>query len=338
MHDLPDPHSAPIAQLTRRGPHPVGVTTLELPDPEHAGRRLPTDVWYPARSPGELEADHPFGRPHAAHVDAPPAEGPRPLVAFSHGSSGLRRQSTFLTTHLASWGCVVVAPDHTGNTFFEMLKIESEDERRRVHLESCRNRPRDLDNAIDAVLAGGHWPAVDPARIGALGHSFGGWTVCKMPARGRVRAVCGLAPASEPFVGRKAFEPGELPFRGAQPVLLVAGIEDVLVDLETSVRPLFDRMAGPRALVGLRDADHFHFCDGIELLHGMHWQSPRPDQPRPTRPFGEVLDEERSHRSLCAVVTRFLLANLAPDPTPGLDDLSDEALAAVDPALQRVDR
>ena len=66
----------------------------------------------------------------AALRDAAPADlSPCPLVVFSHGNSGLRRQSTFLTTHLASWGFVVAAPDHTGNTFEEMMQLESQEER-----------------------------------------------------------------------------------------------------------------------------------------------------------------------------------------------------------------
>lgn len=341
LPDRPDRTESPgalrLGALAARGPHPVGVATVELPDPEVPGRTLVTDVWYPASAPRGVAAEHPFGRPHDASPDAPPVSSdPLPLVAFSHGNSGLRRQSTFLTTHLASWGVVVVAPDHAGNTFFEMLSITTEDERQRVHFEARRNRPRDLDTAIDAVLSGGPWPAVDPERIGAMGHSYGGWTALKMPARGRVRAVCGLAPASEPFVGRKAFAADELPFTGAVPVLIVAGLDDVLVDLETSVLPLYARMAEPRALMGLRDADHFHFCDGIELLHGMHERTDRPKQPRPARPFAELLDEARTHRSLSALVARFFLSALHPGSAAGSHPLAGEPLESLDPALVRM--
>lgn len=334
--------------LTRhaaRGPHPVGVRTLEVPDPGDPARRLPVDVWYPT-APGLAGRDlagtapHPFQQPHHALPDAPPVPGRHPLLGFSHGNSGLRRQSTFLTTHLASHGFVVAAPDHVGNTFAEMLRLD-EEARRRVHFEARRSRPRDLVATLDAVLGDAQLAGcVDPGRVGVFGHSYGGYTALKMARRDpRVRAVCGLAPASEPFVGRKAFEPGELPLDRGVPSLLVAAMDDVLVDLETSVHPLFERLAAPRALVGVADSDHFHFCDGIPLLHGMHEQNLRPQQPRPARPLAELVPEGRMHRLVRGVVTAWFGAALATGG-PGADPgklLSQAALCALDPALCRLD-
>jgi dienelactone hydrolase len=269
-------------------------------------------VWYPAdaRHAGEDEgASHPFGQPHRAALDARPAEGEFPLLVFSHGNSGLRRQSTFLTTWLASHGHVIAAPDHVGNTFFEMLDLDDE-RRKAVHLDLREWRPRDLCASIDAALK---LPGVDAARVGAIGHSFGGWTALKMPALdARVRAVCGMAPASEPFVGRKAFAPGELPFD--PPVLLIAGRDDVLVDLETSVRPLYARLGSAARLVVIDGLDHFHFCDGIPLLHQSHYDNPRENQPRPTRPLGELLGQEPTHALLCSLVGAFFEAAFGDAP------------------------
>lgn len=325
-----------LVDHARRGPHAVGVVSLSVgsPGPEDPERELATEIWYPAADPHSgTPAEHPLKRPHAARQGAAPAEGIHPLVIFSHGNSGLRHQSTFLTTHLASWGFVVAAPDHTGNTFFEMIQIRSEAERQRVHFEARHNRPADLSAVVARAVSGDpRWAAVDPARIGVAGHSYGGWTALKLPGRDtRVRAVCGLAPASEPFVGRKAFEPGELPFGGDVATLLIAGVDDVLVDLETSVRPLFGRLSAPRALVGIERADHFHFCDGVELLHGMHVANPRPNQPRPTRPYDRQLPEERMHRLLQASVTHFFSSILG---EVGEASLDAEVLRAVDPALR----
>jgi predicted dienelactone hydrolase len=351
MRAVPSPPPPSLLAFAERGPHPVGVLTLDVPDPADPGRRLPTDVWFPADAgalpadPAAPRASHPFGRPHDAFEGAAPARGRFPLVAFSHGNSGLRRQSTFLTTHLASHGFVVAAPDHAGNTFPEMLGL-SEEQRKEVHLLVRARRPSDLRAAVDAVLAiaddtgGQRLPALDATRIGSLGHSFGGWTALKLPRLDpRVRAVCGLAPASEPFVGRKAFEPDELPLSPGIPALLVAAAEDVLVDIDTSVRPLFARLAAPRALVVVDRSDHFHFCDGIALLHGMHVANPRARATRPTLPADALLDEARMHRAVRAAVTAFFAAALAAgadarDASP-LGVLAPDALAALDPALRR---
>lgn len=339
---LPGPFRPALHEQAERGPHPVGVRQLELPDAGNPGRRLPTSVWYPAEPEGFdalAVAEHPIGAPHEARADAAPGrlEASCGAIVFSHGNSGFGRQSTFLTTHLASWGFVVAAPDHTGNTFFEMLHVEDEDERIRIHKEARRNRPADLGTVIASLLAGGPWPAVDPGRIGALGHSYGGWTALKMPRRDpRVRAVCGLAPASEPFVGRRAFEEDELPL--PCPSLIVPALDDVLVDVDESVRPLHRRL-GESLLVGIRDADHFHFCDHLALIHGMHErQGPRPRQTRPTRPYAELIDEARAHRLIRGLVTGFFAAALAPRPGEATGDrLSPTALRALDPALVRLD-
>jgi predicted dienelactone hydrolase len=312
----------------------VVSVSVRSPGSEAPDRQLATEIWYPAADPDSgSPATHPLKRPHAARENARPTEGARPLVIFSHGNSGLRHQSTFLTTHLASWGFVVAAPDHTGNTFFEMIQVRSEDERKRVHFEARRNRPSDLSAVIECATSGDpRWTAIETTRIGVVGHSYGGWTALKMPGRDpRVRAVCGLAPASEPFVGRKAFEPDELPFGSDVATLLVAGIDDVLVDLETSVRPLFERLGAPRALVGIERADHFHFCDGIELLHGLHLNNRRPNQPRPTKPYADQLAEDRMHRVVQASVTHFLRSSLCGSREAALDA---KELQAVDPALQ----
>lgn len=311
------------------------MRTALLPDPRDPERTLPTDLWYPAvPETGDESAEHPFGQTHAAALDATPIGEARPLVVFSHGNSGLRRQSTFLTTHLASWGIAVVAPDHSGNTFLEMARIRDEDERIAAHRASRARRPHDALAALDAALAGalGSVP-LDATRIAALGHSFGGWTATKLPRLDeRIAAVCLLAPASEPFVGHRAYEPGELPFGRPIPTLVMPAVDDVLVDLATSVRPLAERLAGPKAIVGVEGADHFHFCDGIERLHSVHVATTRSNQVQPTKPYDRCLPEARCHRAVRGLVTWFLARNFAGDEH-ALTRLDASALAALDRSL-----
>ena len=129
----------PRPRPTRRpGPYAVGYTTLHLA----GGRRVV--VWYPAQPGGELRATRRrrstsrHAEPGAAEAD--PARRPRalqgqrvrgragrattggyPLVIFSHGFAGYPEQSVSLTTHLASWGFVVAAPDHVERSLDGLL-------------------------------------------------------------------------------------------------------------------------------------------------------------------------------------------------------------------------
>lgn len=318
----------------RSGGFPVGVAQTVVVRVDEPERRLPTEIWYPARPPADGEperlrpAPHPLGLPHDAVPDLEPIAGPCPLIVFSHGNSGYRQQSTFLMTRLARAGFVVAAPDHVGNTFSEMLALEGDEARRAVHREIRRQRPGDLHAVVRALLdppaIGGaesgrpfasdrpRLPALDPARVGSAGHSFGGWTALKLPAlEPRVRAVCSLAPVSEPFVGSRAFAPGELPLPERVAALVIGARDDVLVDLETSLLPLFERLGPGASLEVLDDTDHFHFCDGIELLHRMHQNAPRPGQLRPTRPLEELRGERETQTLLADRIEAFFLSTLS---------------------------
>ena len=82
----------------------------------------------------------------------------------------------------------------------------------------------------------------------------------------------------------------------------------------------------------VKGADHYHFCDGVELLHSLHEGRNDPRQSNPARPYGDLLPEAASHRALCGLTTAFLCAFFAgeKDPTAGLTEL---ALAELEPSL-----
>src|SRR5262249_33919135 len=134
------------------------------------------------------------------------------LVLFSHTSLGHRRQSTFLTTHLASHGYVVAAVDHTGNTFAEFAKRSGagplSPEAREAHLARIiADRVPDLRFLLDQMLGGaaGEVSArIDDRRIGLVGWSFGGWAVlAALEVDARFGCVVALAPggSSNPLPG-----------------------------------------------------------------------------------------------------------------------------------------
>src|SRR5262249_3350936 len=125
------------------GPYAVGFTRRTYTKPsETTGqpRALDTAIWYPA-VPGT-------GSPDGALLrDAQMARRRSPLVLFSHGSGGLPGPSPFLTETLASWGFVVAAPPHPGNTTFELSTCEAD------AADSFANRVADVRFVIDSLLA-----------------------------------------------------------------------------------------------------------------------------------------------------------------------------------------
>ena len=104
------------------GPYDVGVTTITIN--EDTDRPLTLEVWFPVDDPADAPLNQYtlipgvyYESPTAvAGAELVAAEGPFPLVVYSHGSGGLRYIASYYTEAIASYGYIVAAPDHTGNT------------------------------------------------------------------------------------------------------------------------------------------------------------------------------------------------------------------------------
>ena len=155
-------------------PFAAGVTSLSLTDPGR-GRVYPAELFYPAPA-GTTESLELYKVvfPVRAARDAPLSRSPHPngkfpLVLVSHGSGGTRHDLAWMATRLAREGYLAIAIEHVGNSFgtfepFWTLRVWE--------------RPRDQSAALDAMLAHPRFgPVVDTDRIGAIGHSLGGYTV-----------------------------------------------------------------------------------------------------------------------------------------------------------------
>lgn len=130
-----------------------------------------------------------------------------PLVLFSHSSGGDRRSATYLCSHLASHGYVAAAIDHSERVATELAPAEDETAGERTARVAAviASRVPDVRFLIDYVLGTGL--NVDPARIGLVGHSFGGWTVLAVPEEdSRVGSVVAMGPG-----GSSRPRPGILP-------------------------------------------------------------------------------------------------------------------------------
>lgn len=261
--------STPAAGLStapdpaRPGPYPVGVTRIELRD-EGRDRTLLTEVWYPAGESARGAAPAPAASylppdlafladdatiPLVAVRDVPlAADGPYPLIAFSHGSGGIRFQNSFQCEHLASHGYVVVAPDHQGNTFFDGSGSTAE-------LQEAR--PQDVLYLLDEFSRftdePGHrfegWVDLDRG-FGITGHSFGAFTSLAAASQdSRIVAALPMAlggPVSDTY---------------AAATLLMLATVDVTIGPagNDGVRAAFDAIPGPRFLAELVDAGHYSF-------------------------------------------------------------------------------
>jgi predicted dienelactone hydrolase len=251
------------ADPSQPGPWVAGVCTVQLVDPSR-DRTLDIEVWYPV-DPGAVD-----GTPNlytlvglgevasSAWRDATPSTTHRwPVVLFSHGFGGVRFQSPFLTEHLATHGFVVAAPDHPGNRLIDFAMLGSDE----AVAQSAIDRPLDLAFVLDRLVAGESCAAVDidPDRVGATGHSFGGWTALQVGlADARVGAMFPLAPG---------FKNGATPDFVAElqrPVLFLGGSADTTTPFDSDQQGPWGIAAPPKYLARIEGAGHLDFsnlCD-----------------------------------------------------------------------------
>jgi len=143
---------AGLRTLVVPGAEPVTVA-LYYPTPAVA-RTQPMGPWRPMVTPG-------------APVAATPLKG---LVLLSHGTGGHELGHHNLATRLAADGYLVAAPRHPGDNWEDRSMITSG--------RYFSERPRQVSRVLDALLAHPEWgPRIPAGRIGAVGHSAGGYTV-----------------------------------------------------------------------------------------------------------------------------------------------------------------
>jgi predicted dienelactone hydrolase len=256
-----------IAQPQADGP--LTTRTIEfadLADPARAGRRVPIKVHVPQWS------------------------GPFPVVVVSHGGGGNWDANHAQARHLASHGYVVLALEHPasnserlrqGMRFGANLKAMTHD------AAEVLGRPGDVAFALDQAQAWNQSHAelkgvFDMARVAALGHSFGAYTVLAVcgarpaldwlqprvePGRGlgpdlsdtRVKACVALSPQGpgEPYFLETSFATIN------RPVLGISGSRDEQQGTTPANRRRFFELepVGAKVFIWLTAADHPAFSD-----------------------------------------------------------------------------
>ena len=339
---LPD-YLAPNVDGT--GPYRVGFRVLEatytptVGAHEFAPRTLRVAVWYPATKPNGNPATYTLGitRSTVYSEAVPRGDAPMPVMVFSHGNLGFAESAFFLTEHFASHGWLVLAPDHTGNTY-----ADSGDA---VTATTFLTRPLDVSATLDLVYA---LPDGDPLKgrasqdVIVAGHSFGGYTsiaiggatyamdaleaecdgggtsnFCKeLDAAhreafrtglrdARFKAILPMAPGASFAFG--AAGPGDV----AVPVLLSTGGRDNqnsdLDDGDPYWLALPDRNGVAR--LRLPDAGHMTFSSSCEAIGSIAEGDGCEGAP--------FIDPLEAHRIITTFSTAFVRAHLFADP-PGI--------------------
>lgn len=269
-------HLGPTS-FTDPGPFAAGVTTLSL---NKDGPLV--EVWYPATSAsvkGHARASYNVAEwlPPAiralipahftgatyqtdAYRDVSVASGRFPLVVFSHGYSGFRDQSTFLTTRLASWGFVVAAADLPDNDLTAVLSGKSNKSDTADIAEQQQVITLMGNEAQGSGRFQGH---IDMSRIAAVGHSLGGaLSEALAAADPRVTTFVGLAGATVGSFGQTTSgAASEVPDK---PGMLMGGTADQVVS-PIGIVKAFLAMKSPKRLVTLHNFGHLVFADICEI-------------------------------------------------------------------------
>ncbi|MHC2437262.1 alpha/beta hydrolase family protein [Bradyrhizobium sp. USDA 4451] len=138
---------------------------------------LRVTIWYPAVADAREQPQWigpriiPLVSTGSAAPDAAPAAGPRrALILLSHGFGGSASTLAWFGAALAAHGFIAVAVNHPGNNGSEPTTVDG--------YTLTWLRAVDLSAVIDAMRADSVFgDRIDPARIGAAGHSYGGYTV-----------------------------------------------------------------------------------------------------------------------------------------------------------------
>jgi predicted dienelactone hydrolase len=168
------------------------------------------------------------------------ADGPVPLVVFSHGIGGSRRGYSYLGSHFAANGVASLHVQHVGsdralwvgNPFSLVSRLHDAAQER-----EAINRVLDLRFALDQLLAGEEGRRIDRAQIVVAGHSYGANTAllaagARVERDGRVldlqdaRYRAAILISAPPFYGES--DPAPILRHVTVPTLHITATEDVI--------------------------------------------------------------------------------------------------------------
>jgi len=199
--------------------------------------------------PAGLPQNLPTTLATSAYMHVPiSAKGPFPVVLFSHGFGGYPEQSSFLTDHLATWGFVVVAPDHRTRDLKAVISNTATSGTQDItDLRQALALVRSMNASPGTLLTG----KLDLTRVASLGHSAGGGAAITVAGDKDIRTYIGLAPS-----------PGTPP--PSKPGLIMQGTADKVVNPAGTLK-LYGKLKAPKRLILIDGGGHNVFDDGCTI-------------------------------------------------------------------------
>lgn len=179
-----------VPEYAKPGPFSVGYKSIVIG--EGTERPLQAGLWYPALNPNGTEEEIAYtintkipveGMPATAPIyghalldaEIDTAAAPYPLVIYSHGFAANAAWVHRLLEHYASYGFIVLAPEHTEQFDFDWSEIPSASIDRPGDIKQTLDYAEEM-NAPDGALAG----LIDMQNVALVGHSYGGYTALAM--------------------------------------------------------------------------------------------------------------------------------------------------------------
>ncbi|MFN3196967.1 MAG: alpha/beta hydrolase family protein [Bradymonadia bacterium] len=294
MGTIPDMAVAADAEVSRRfdtidpttdGPYSAAYTLRQV---TVGDRVLPVGVWGPseqvaqaqpleamvvpdqAESMAALRGAAPEGCvPSSLEVvlDGALSEGRWPVVLYSHCHECLGVSGATLARRLATWGHIVLAPDHVNNTLWNGQAGDGV----AITGEFLEVRGNDIVGVLDAVAPDGELaalaPYVDLEHVGVAGHSYGavtaGWVAERDP---RIDAAYVMAaPVENPLI------PGVSAANITVPTVMLVAVEDNSIQEigNRFMRVNYEDLGGPAIKVEVADAGHWSVSDLAGLVEAL---------------------------------------------------------------------
>jgi predicted dienelactone hydrolase len=199
----------------------AGWTQIQTAGSTTAAPRTTVALFYPTLATPRTIPMGPFTLDVA--IGGQPVDQVKGLILLSHGIGGSELGHSALAQTLARHGYLVAAMRHPGDNWQDQTLIQNSPER------YFDERPRQASRVIDAILADPAWKGRITAdsqgpRVGALGHSAGGYTVLALaggqPDLTRLQQHCRDEAAQDPIfcsMGRSDRVPPPAP-AGAAPL------------------------------------------------------------------------------------------------------------------------